>query len=575
MSDSPAVILYKSGSPPTEIGTAANPLRVDPTGDHSQPVTFSATTTTSTINSSTSNLSAGSTFGGSSESVSGVTGIQVSCVSDQPILMNVYQSSDGTNWDIYNEWLVLPSDNINTRTIQAIGKYVKVTANNRGGATTSYLRLQTNLHSDAQAIPRAVTDRGCLRVSKQTDSFNPAPQNFVNRDSAPDLSIDVGGALYTRGAIYTDELSYRDDFTVGAIYTDISGTVYFNNGADHVTGNGTAFTTALRVGDYIKISSHADSAYAQISSIESDTYLTLSYAYAGVTASGTGRTSRWAYASASSGSFSQGSSLANMASGTTSGAYAAMSREGDYLPFSIIVRAALSQRIANQEASFGFIDNTSTPNSQALVVFTGTDNTQVTLRTATSSGDSESTTATLPGGANTASQNTYQLEVLSQSVSLWVNDVKLITHRVHIPDPYIEMMLRAVVSNTGTAASSTTLALDAIFFSNFDRVEVQSSAKGDPLPTKEMRANTSTLANVAASASSVTLLASNANRLGAMIYNDSTAVLYVKFGTTASATSHTMQLQRYDYYEVPAGYTGRIDGIWTAATGNARVTEVS
>lgn len=87
---------------------------------------------------------------------------------------------------------------------------------------------------------------------------------------------------------------------------------------------------------------------------------------------------------------------------------------------------------------------------------------------------------------------------------------------------------------------------------------------------------TATLANVAGSATSVTLQASNTARLGWLVYNDSTASLYVKFGTTASATSFTVFLGPGAYYELPRPcYTGRIDGIWTAAAGNARVTELT
>lgn len=94
------------------------------------------------------------------------------------------------------------------------------------------------------------------------------------------------------------------------------------------------------------------------------------------------------------------------------------------------------------------------------------------------------------------------------------------------------------------------------------------------------RAATPTLANVAASASSVTLLAANAARLGAAIVNDSTSILYVKFGSTASATSFTVCLAGSvagvpAYYEVPFGYVGIITGIWVSATGAARVTEVA
>ena len=63
----------------------------------------------------------------------------------------------------------------------------------------------------------------------------------------------------------------------------------------------------------------------------------------------------------------------------------------------------------------------------------------------------------------------------------------------------------------------------------------------------------------------------NAARKGATIHNDSTQILYVKFGTTASATSYTVKMVADAYYEVPFGYTGRIDGIWASANGNARV----
>lgn len=90
-----------------------------------------------------------------------------------------------------------------------------------------------------------------------------------------------------------------------------------------------------------------------------------------------------------------------------------------------------------------------------------------------------------------------------------------------------------------------------------------------------VEATTATLANVVSSATSVTLLAANTARIGATIFNDSTAILYVKLGTTASATSHTIQMAAGTYYEVPFGYNGRIDGIWASANGNARITEFS
>lgn len=88
-------------------------------------------------------------------------------------------------------------------------------------------------------------------------------------------------------------------------------------------------------------------------------------------------------------------------------------------------------------------------------------------------------------------------------------------------------------------------------------------------------AQTPSQSSVAGSATSVTLLASNTNRLGATIANDSTATLYLKLGATASTTSYTVKLVQDAYYEVPFNYTGIIDGIWGSATGNARITELT
>lgn len=96
------------------------------------------------------------------------------------------------------------------------------------------------------------------------------------------------------------------------------------------------------------------------------------------------------------------------------------------------------------------------------------------------------------------------------------------------------------------------------------------------LTVVEADATTATLANVAASATSVTLQASNTARKGLYIFNDSTASLYVKFGTTASSTSFTVFMGPGAYYELPLPvYSGRVDGIWTSATGSARMTEIT
>lgn len=114
---------------------------------------------------------------------------------------------------------------------------------------------------------------------------------------------------------------------------------------------------------------------------------------------------------------------------------------------------------------------------------------------------------------------------------------------------------------------------------------VEGATDGVPLPVSGggnvTAAAVGTLSNVAGSASSVTLLAANTARLGFVIVNDSTAILYIKFGTTASATSFTYELpgNASGVYTLESAarfnYTGVITGIWASATGTARVTEMT
>jgi hypothetical protein len=84
---------------------------------------------------------------------------------------------------------------------------------------------------------------------------------------------------------------------------------------------------------------------------------------------------------------------------------------------------------------------------------------------------------------------------------------------------------------------------------------------------------TATPTSVASSTTSVSLLASNSNRKGATIWNNSTANLFVEFGATASATAFTFRLDPQGYVEIPFGYTGAISGIWSTANGTALVRE--
>jgi hypothetical protein len=94
--------------------------------------------------------------------------------------------------------------------------------------------------------------------------------------------------------------------------------------------------------------------------------------------------------------------------------------------------------------------------------------------------------------------------------------------------------------------------------------------------TTPQKASTSNITSVADINTTTTLLSANSSRLGATIYNDSSASLYLKLGATASLTSFSVKIDPNGYYEVPFSYTGIIDGIWDSnSSGSARITELT
>lgn len=110
---------------------------------------------------------------------------------------------------------------------------------------------------------------------------------------------------------------------------------------------------------------------------------------------------------------------------------------------------------------------------------------------------------------------------------------------------------------SGNTISSTSNALD---------VNIKGDTHG---------ASSSSVTSLARSNVNQTFLVANTSRKGVTLYNDSGTLLYVKLGTTSSTTDFTVRMSSQSYYEVPFGYTGRIDGIWaTGGAGDVRITEL-
>lgn len=99
---------------------------------------------------------------------------------------------------------------------------------------------------------------------------------------------------------------------------------------------------------------------------------------------------------------------------------------------------------------------------------------------------------------------------------------------------------------------------------------------GSPLiPGVAVGPTTGSVTSIASSATVVTISGANATRKGLTVFNESTSVLYLKLGASASNTSYTLQIPAGGYWELPFNYTGAISGVWATANGFARVTTLA
>lgn len=202
---------------------------------------------------------------------------------------------------------------------------------------------------------------------------------------------------------------------------------------------------------------------------------------------------------------------------------------------------------------------------------------------------SESTLATmLTGSAWSARTNTLGQKAMAASMP-----VAIATDQASVPvaatiqgTPAVTLTSGTVTANIGTSGS---LALDATLTggsarsrltdgTNLATVKAASTAPlvtDTALVVAQALPGTSTRTSTTASTTSTTLLSANTLRKGATITNESTATLYLGLGLNASTTNYSVQLPAAAYYEVPYGFVGPISGIWTSATGSARLTELT
>ena len=95
------------------------------------------------------------------------------------------------------------------------------------------------------------------------------------------------------------------------------------------------------------------------------------------------------------------------------------------------------------------------------------------------------------------------------------------------------------------------------------------------MPPINLNSDQTNYQNIPSSTSAQTFVADNGNRVGLMIYNNSTANLYIAVNFTATTSDFSIKMAPNGYYEMPRGYyTDEVTGIWDAAEGSALVTEI-
>ena len=524
-------------------------------------------------NTSSDNILAGESFTGTSDTTFGVVGIQVMIKSDQILSVTVQQSNDETNWDVEDQWLTYP-DIGSGRTVQAVGGYFRVVVVNLSPNNTTYMRLTSVLCPQVEAVPRSLTSYGNLKMAQGMVSAYPDEWNFTDVNTQASLRVDWKGSLMARAAVLTDEISFRDDFADGGIDTALTGVLTFIDDV-YVVGNSTSFTEEVTIGAYIKLDADASTTFTQVKDVVSDTLLILEENYQGTPDTGAASLAHWMYNSGTGGSIDDAATAVEITTGASAGGHAEIYKNGDYPPFSLMFVASMDQRVENQHAYMGMMDERiMSAEKVAVIAFDGEDDTKVKLLTSHDSADPEETEITLPNGATSDELLVYKLEVHPTKVSLWISDIRVAEHYRHIPGPYDEMFVSCGAYNSGAVSGAGTLTVDVVYFENFNIVDTALSSSGDPLPVVPYKSPTATVSSVEAAVADTALLAANPLRGGATVFNDSTSVLYLKLGTGASNTDFTVRMGARAYYEIPYGYTGAVHGYWASAAGDARITEV-
>lgn len=288
-------------------------------------------------------------------------------------------------------------------------------------------------------------------------------------------SFDPSGNIRGRSQMLTDEGTMRCNFANASMSVAI-GAATLTNGSTAVTW-AISNTTDLHAGDYIKLDSDPESAWAQIDTMNSLTSGTLVDPYTGT--GGTGAASRAILRpkTGTGSSITVASGAGTIAIGTTDASVSEIARFVDYMPLIVRIRASISQRIANQTIAIGAREDVTAPRWFARFLADGTTATTIKCQTgrnptgAPSASEIEETVVTLPNGATTATMRDYRIEIMTERVLFWIDGVMVAPHTRVIPAQHDDMAVGVRAENATGVGSSTSVVIDYITAKNHNKVE--------------------------------------------------------------------------------------------------------
>lgn len=210
---------------------------------------------TSTNNSSTSNLASAASFTGTADSLAGYGAICVIFFADQQCTVQVQQSSNGTNWDIADSYVVIASTG-DARNFQAVATNVRVVVTNNGGGTTTALRLQTVLRPVEEVMARALTQLGNSKVGLvettiAKPTYTAVAAAFTPPATPTDMVTLTGSATRTIRITRIEFTSTQTTAGVNTIFlvkrstANSAGTSTALTAVSHDSSNSAATATAL------------------------------------------------------------------------------------------------------------------------------------------------------------------------------------------------------------------------------------------------------------------------------------------------------------------------------------------